>query len=87
MAVIQERKKKNGKISYTVIVRIKGNPTVTKTFDKITDARQWASSTETKIKECVNFPKRKLQNLTVNDLINKFRELELPKKKEKAKLR
>lgn len=84
MAVIQERVKKNGKISYTVIIRLKGHPTVTKTFDRKTDAKEWANSAETKIKEGVNFPKRKLQKLTMNDLIDKFIELELPKKKEKA---
>lgn len=84
MAVIQERTKKNGKTSYTVIIRIKGHPTITKTFDRITDAKEWANSTECKIKEGINFPKRKLQKLTMNDLIDKFIELELPKKKEKA---
>ncbi|OLA95073.1 MAG: hypothetical protein BHW64_00570 [Candidatus Melainabacteria bacterium LEY3_CP_29_8] len=84
MAVIQERVKKNGKTSFTVIIRIKGHPTVTKTFNRKTDAKDWANSAEAKIKEGVNFPKRKLQKLTMNNLIDKFIEIELPKKKEKA---
>lgn len=84
MAVIQERVKKNGKTSFTVIIRIKGHRTVTKTFDRKTDAKDWANSAEAKIKEGVNFPKRKLQKLTMNNLIDKFIEIELPKKKEKA---
>lgn len=84
MATIQERKKKNGKTTYTVTIRIKGHPPLTQTFDRITDAKEWASSHESKIKEGINFPKRKLQKLTLNDLINKFKKMELPKKKEKA---
>ena len=84
MAEIKERIKKNGKPSYTVSIRIKGFPPQTQTFDKLTLAREWASSTESKIREGINFPKRKLQRLTMNDIIQKFEDLELPKKKEKA---
>ncbi len=84
MARIQSRKKKNGKETHTVTIRIKGHPPLTKTFDRLTDAKEWANSTEAKIKEGINFPKRKLQTMTIEELINKFIELELPKKKEKA---
>lgn len=84
MAEIKPRIKKNGKPSYTVSIRIKGHPILNKTFSRRTDAREWANSTEAKIRENINFPKRKLQNMTMNDLIDKFIAFELPKKKEKA---
>ena len=84
MAEIKKRIKKNGKPSYTVCIRIKGSETISKTFERLTDAKEWEESTETKIREGINFPKRKIQKLTVKDIISKFEELELPKKKEKA---
>ena len=85
MAEIKERFKKNGKPSYTVSIRIAGYPPVTRTFERKTDAKQWASKTETEIRENINFPKRKAQKYTVADIIDKFIENELPKKKEKTK--
>ena len=84
MAEIKERKRKNGEMSYTASVRIKGSPSVTKTFKRKTDAREWASRTETAIRESINFPKRKYQRMTLNELIDVFIKNELPKKKEKA---
>ena len=85
MAEIKERFKKNGKPSYTVSIRIAGYPPVTRTFERKTDAKQWASKTETEIRENINFPKRKAQKYTIADIIDKFIENELPKKKEKTK--
>ena len=41
MATIQKRKKKDGTITYKVVIRVKGYPTLTATFDKITLAKQW----------------------------------------------
>ena len=84
MAEIKERKKKNGKISYTVSVRIKGAESVNKTFEKKTDALEWAHKIETNIRENINFPKRAVQKMTVADLIDKFIAYELPKRKPKA---
>lgn len=81
MAEIRKRIKKNGKPTYTAIVRITGHPTTTKTFSRITEAKEWASRTESEIKENINFPKRKAQKYTVADVIDRFIEFELPKKK------
>jgi integrase len=83
MAEIRERKRKNGEISYTVIIRIKGNPIITKTFKRKTDAKEWANRTESEIRENINFPKRKAQKLTVSEIINKFIDLKLDKYKPK----
>ena len=39
MATIQERKKKNGKITYTATIKVKGHPPISATFDRKSDAR------------------------------------------------
>ena len=83
MAEIKERKKKNGEKSYTVSIRIKGHPIVNKTFKRKTDAVEWANRTESQIRENINFPHRAVQRMTVGDLIDKFLEYEVPKKKPK----
>ena len=83
MAEIKERKLKNGEKSYTVSIRIKGHPSLTKTFKRKTDATEWANRTESQIRENINFPHRALQRMTVGDLIDKFISNELPKKKNK----
>lgn len=84
MAEIKVRKKKNGQPSYTVCVKIKGAEPQYKTFARKTDAQEWANSIETKIRENINFPKRALQRITVENLIDKYIEYELPKKKQRA---
>ena len=84
MAEIKRRTKKNGELSYTASVRIKGYPSITKTFKLKTDAKEWANKTESEIRENINFPKRKAQKYTVGDIIDKFIENELPKRKPKA---
>lgn len=80
MAEIKERKRKNGEVSYTASIRIKGSPSLTKTFKRKTDAKEWASRTETEIRENINFPKRRLQKMTIGELIDRFIKNELPKK-------
>ena len=51
MAWIQTRPKKNGKKTFTVTIRLKGLPTQTATFDRLTDARNWSNSMESAFKE------------------------------------
>lgn len=84
MAEIKKRIKKNGEPTYTACIRIKGYPTDSKTFSRKTDAKEWAEKRETEIRENINFPKRKAQKYTIADIIDKFIENELPKRKPKA---
>lgn len=84
MAEIRKRVKKNGKPTFTAIVRITGHPTCSKTFSKVTDAKEWASRTEIEIRDSINFPKRKAQKYTISFIIDDFIENELPKKKASA---
>ena len=51
MAWIQTRIGKNGKKTYTTTIRIKGVPSQTATFDRLTDAKKWSQSIESSIRE------------------------------------
>ena len=51
MAQIRERLRKNGKKTFFVRIRMKGHPEDTASFDRLTDARIWASTTETAMRE------------------------------------
>ena len=83
MAEIKTRTKKDGSKSFTVSIRIKGAPSISKTFARLTDAKEWASREESKIREGINFPKRKLKNLTVGEVIEQFMDLKLSQYKPK----
>ena len=43
LAYIEKRETKDGTISFRVQVRMKGYPTQTATFNRITDAKKWAA--------------------------------------------
>lgn len=49
MASIRQRTNAEGESTYHVQVRLKGHPTETATFERLTDARKWAQSTEAAI--------------------------------------
>jgi hypothetical protein len=51
MAYIERRKTPDGKTSYRIKIRLKGFPTQTATLSRKTDAKKWAQSTETAIRE------------------------------------
>lgn len=50
MATIERRITGDGKTTYRVKVRIKGFPPESATFDRLTDAKQWAAQTESDMK-------------------------------------
>ena len=51
MAMIETRTNADGSTSYRAKVRIKGFPTQSATFERRTDAKEWAKQTEIAIKE------------------------------------
>ena len=51
MANIEERRSKDGAVTYRVKVRLRGHAPVTATFERKTDARRWAAKIETEIRE------------------------------------
>lgn len=81
MAVINERKDKNGKPTYQVIIRIKGYPTQCVTFKRKTDAKIWAQQTETEMRQGKYFKTIEAKKHTLADLIDRYIENDLPQRK------
>ena len=64
MATIQERKKKNGKVTYTATIRVKGHPPISATFDRKSDANRWIQETEPKI--------RRKEMIKISTVLNRY---------------
>lgn len=80
MANIQERTSKSGKTTYKVVVRLKGYPTQTATFERKTDAKKWASQTETAIREGRHFKTTEAKKHTLSDMVERYIKYVLPLK-------
>src|ERR1039457_610302 len=72
MATIEKRTTGDGKTSYRVKIRMKGEKPVSATFDKMTIAKTWISQTETEIKQGRYFQKSEGRKHTLGDLIDKY---------------
>lgn len=81
MATIEKRITSASKLTYRVKVRLKGYPVQMATFDRLTDAREWAKQTEVDIKAGRHFPKRDAQKYTLGELIERYKLRVLPEKK------
>lgn len=82
MANINERKQKNGETVYRVRVRVKGHPLETATFERKTDARRWASSTEAAIREGRHFKTTEAKRHTLGEMVDRYLRDVLPHKGE-----
>lgn len=80
MASIQERKSKNGKVSYRAQVRLMGHPPQSATFDRKTDAKRWISDTEGAIREGRYFKTNESRKHTLEDMCERYVQLVLPSK-------
>ncbi len=80
MAQIRERLRKNGKKSFFVRIRMKRQPEVTASFDRLTDARHWASSTETAMREGRYIKTKEAQKHSLRDLVERYIREVLPGK-------
>lgn len=81
MAWIQERKKKNGKKTYTALIRVTGYPTMSATFDKLTDARDWVAENETPMKRGKHIKDVEAKKHTLADLVDRYVSNELKRRK------
>lgn len=72
MAVIQERKTQDGKTKYRAMIRMKGYPPQYATFDRKTDAKNWASQTENAIKHGRYFTEIEGKKHTFGDMIDRY---------------
>ena len=71
MAAIEKREAKGG-ITYRVKVRLKGFPTQTATFTRLTDAKKWAQHTESAIREGRYFKSAESRKHTLADAIDRY---------------
>lgn len=72
MASIQKRTSKDGNISYRVQVRLKGHPTETASFARLTDAKKWAQHTEAAIREGRHFKTSESKKRTLGEAIDRY---------------
>jgi integrase len=85
MASIEKRVTSEGKTAYRVKVRLKGYPAQTATFDRRTDAKNWAQSTEAAIKEGRHFKTSEAKRRTLGEMIRRYLEKVLPAYKEQER--
>ncbi|WP_022947774.1 tyrosine-type recombinase/integrase [Methylohalobius crimeensis] len=86
MASIEKRTTEAGETVYRVKVRLKGYPTQTATFKRLTDARKWAQSTEAAIREGRHFKTAEAKKHTLSDLIARYERDVIPTKKPKQQV-
>jgi integrase len=79
MASISKREGKRG-TSYKAVVRMKGYPTQSATFDRLTDAKRWAAETETAIHAGQHFKTIEAKKHTLGGLVDRYIKEELPAK-------
>jgi len=72
MANIQKRVSKSGETSYRVQVRLKGHPSETASFERLTDARRWAQQTEAAIREGRHFKTVEAKKHTMAQTIDRY---------------
>lgn len=85
MANIEKRISSDGETSYRVKVRLKGCSTQTATFERLTDAKKWAQSTESAIRENRHFKTAEAKRHTVADLIDRYIKDVMPTKPKSAR--
>lgn len=72
MATIQKRISKGGKVTHRALIRLRGYPAQSATFDRLTDARNWVQQTEAAMKERRYFKSAESKKHTLDDLIDRY---------------
>ena len=86
MASIEKRTSQDGKNTYRVKVRLKGQPTESASFERLTDAKKWAQDTESAIRNGRHFKTTAAKRHTLAELTDRYIRDVLPTKpKSKAK--
>ena len=84
MAYIEKRTKQSGKTTYRVQIRLKGRQPESATFDRLTDAKRWATQTEAAIREGRHFHAAAGKGKTLADAIDRYNRNILPNLKDQA---
>ncbi len=72
MASIEKRTNGKGETTYRVKVRLKGYPAQTETFNRLTDARKWATQTEAALRERRHFKTAEAEKHSFAELIERY---------------
>ena len=80
MAYIEERKDSKGRKRYRVQIKLKGFPAQNATFERKTDAKEWAKRTESAMKEGRHFKTMESKKHTVGEAIERYKKSVLPTK-------
>lgn len=78
---IRKYKKKDGTYTYTARIRVEGYPPMTATFNKKGLAHAWVQENESAMKTGKHITLPESKKHTLNDLITRYEENELPKRK------
>jgi integrase len=78
MATIEKRTSSKGITSYRVRVRLTGEKQSTRTFKRLTDAKQWAAAAEADVQRGVSLPSAKERKRTLAELIDRYLSEQLP---------
>ncbi len=81
MAAIRKRTNSDGEIAFHTQVRLRGYPTQTASFERLTDAKRWAASTESAIREGRHFKTAESKRHSLADLIDRYLEQIAPQKR------
>lgn len=77
MATIETRRSADGTTGYRAKVRLRGFPSQSATFERKTDAKEWAKQTEASIREGRYFKTAEAKKHTIADFIDRYlREIE-----------
>jgi integrase len=85
MASINKHIADDGKTTYRVRIRLKGYPVQSATFDRLTDAKKWAASTESAIREGRHFKTAEAKKHTLSDMVDRYIKDVLPTKPKQIK--
>lgn len=81
MATIQARRDSDGRVRYRVQVRLKGYRPISATFDRKTDAKDWARETETDLKAGRYLKTAESKKHTFGNMIDRYIKQVLPNKR------
>ena len=80
MATIRKRTTKTGEVRYQAIIRMKGYPPQTETFNTEKKAQKWAKQTEVAIEDGKHFMKTEAKNHTFGEMIDRYLKHVMPRK-------
>jgi len=80
VAYIEERKDSKGGKRYRVQIKLKGFPNQNATFERKTDAKEWAKRTESAMKEGRHFKTMEAKRHTAGEMIDRYKKSVLPTK-------